>query len=168
MSQNDDTFRSPKRDKMQKLRTPHMRALRKELLIARADVERMELRQATYDLRTSVTHFSVLRFLMPGSGGSRRWGKRGRGGSAGGIGGMLASLLGSGNVGLLFKQYPVIGSLASLVLTKPVRTKLLHSAKPVLKWGGLALAGWEGWRIYTQMKNAAPETSNDAVDPTVF
>jgi len=40
--------------------------------------------------------------------------------------------------------------------------------KPVLKWGGLALAGWEGWRIYTQMKNAAPETSNDAVDPTVF
>src|ERR1700761_4345780 len=98
MSQNDDTFRSPKRDKMQKLRTPHMRALRKELLIARADVERMELRQATYDLRASVTHFSFLRFLMPG-GGSRRWGKRGA--SSGGIGGMLGSLLGSGNVAVL-------------------------------------------------------------------
>ncbi|SAK77148.1 hypothetical protein AWB76_05098 [Caballeronia temeraria] len=167
MSQNDDTFKTPKRAKMQKLRTPHMRALRKELLIARADVERMELRQATHDLRASVTHFSVLRFLMPGGGGSRRWGKR-RGASAGGIGGMLASLLGSGNIGLLLKQYPVIGSLASLVLTKPVRTKLLRSAKPVLKWGGLALAGWEGWRIYRQMKAAAPETSTDAVDPTVF
>ncbi|MFM0324133.1 DUF3318 domain-containing protein [Caballeronia glebae] len=167
MSQHDDTFKSPKRDKMQKLRTPHMRALRKELLIARADVERMELRQATHDLRASVTHFSVLRFLMPGGGGgSRRWGKRG--GSTGGIGGMLGSLLGSGNVGVLFKQYPVIGSLASLVLTKPVRTKLLHSAKPVLKWGGLALAGWEGWRIYQQMKSATPETSSDAADPTVF
>ncbi|BBU28317.1 hypothetical protein BTHE68_20510 [Burkholderia sp. THE68] len=162
MSQNDDTFRSPKRDKMQKLRTPHMRALRKELLIARADVERMELRQATYDLRSSVTHFSFLRFLMPG-GGSRRWGKRRT--SAGGI---LGSLLGSGNVGLLLKQYPIIGSLASLVLTKPVRTKLLHGAKPVLKWGGLALAGWEGWRIYQQMKTAAPETPSDAADPTVF
>ncbi|SAK43486.1 hypothetical protein AWB75_00563 [Caballeronia catudaia] len=165
MSQHD-TFRTPKRDKTQKLRTPHMRALRKELLIARADVERMELRQATYDLRASVTHFSFLRFLMPGGGGSRRWGKRRA--SPGGIGGMLGALLGSGNMGMLLKQYPIIGSVASLMLTKPVRTKLLRSAKPVLKWGGLALAGWEGWRIYQQMKSAAPETSNDAVDPTVF
>ena len=165
MSQHDDTFRSPKRDKAKKLRTPHMRALRKELLIARADVERMELRQATHDLRSSVTHFSFLRFLMPG-GGAPRWGKRR--GSAGGIGGVLGSLLGSGNIGLLLKQYPIVGSLASLILTKPVRTKLLRSAKPVLKWGGLALAGWEGWRIYQQMKTAAPETSTNAVDPTVF
>ncbi|SAK69949.1 hypothetical protein AWB79_03732 [Caballeronia hypogeia] len=150
---------------MQKLRTPQMRALRKELLIARADVERMELRQATYDLRASVTHFSFLRFLMPG-GGSRRWG-RGRA-SSGGIGGVLGSLLGSGSIGVLLKQYPIIGSLASLILTKPVRTKVLHGAKPLLKWGGLALAGWEGWRIYQQMKSTTTETSNNAVDPTVF
>ncbi|SAL74584.1 hypothetical protein AWB71_04863 [Caballeronia peredens] len=163
MSQHDDTFKTPRRN-MQKLRTPHMRALRKELLIARADVERMELRQATYDLRASVTHFSFLRFLMPG-GGSRRWGKRG---ATGGIGGVLTSLLGSGNVGVLFKKYPIIGSIASLVLTKPVRTKLLHGAKPLLKWGSLALAGWEGWRIYQQMKSTTTETSTDAVDPTVF
>ncbi|WP_321796247.1 DUF3318 domain-containing protein [Caballeronia sp. J97] len=166
MSQHDDTFKTPRRDKSQTLRTPHMRALRKELLIARADVERMELRQATYDLRASVTHFSFLRFLMPGGGRSRRWGRRGA--SAGGIGAMLGSLLGSGNVGMLLKQYPVIGSIVSLVFTKPVRTKLLRSAKPVLKWGGLALAGWEGWRIYQQMKSTAPETSSDAADPTVF
>ena len=71
-------------------------------------------------------------------------------------------------IGVLLKQYPIVGSLASLILTKPVRTKLLRSAKPVLKWGGLALAGWEGWRIYQQMKTAAPETSTNAVDPTVF
>lgn len=164
MSQHDDTFKTPRRDKMQKLRTPHMRALRKELLIARADVERMELRQATYDLRASVTHFSFLRFLMPG-GRSRRWGRRG---ASSGIGGMLGSLLGSGNLGVLIKQYPIIGSVASLVLTKPVRTKLLRSAKPLLKWGGLGLAGWEAWRIYQQMKSTTSETSNDAVDPTVF
>ena len=165
MSQHDDTFKSPRRDTTRKLRTPHMRALRKELLIARADVERMELRQATYDLRSSVTHFSFLRFLLPG-GGSRRWGRRGA--SAGGIGGVLGSLLGSGNIGVLFKQYPIIGSLASLVLTKPVRTKVLRGAKPLLKWGGLALAGWESWRIYRQMKSTTTETSNNAVDPTVF
>ncbi|SAK95501.1 DUF3318 domain-containing protein [Caballeronia ptereochthonis] len=164
MSQHDDTFKTPKHSKMQKLRTPQMRALRKELLLARADVERMELRQATYDLRASVTHFSFLRFLIPG-GGSRRWGRRG---ASSGIAGMLGSLLGSGNVGALLKPYPIIGSVASLVLTRPVRTRLLRSAKPLLKWGGLALAGWEGWRIYQQMKSTATETSNDAVDPTVF
>ncbi|CCD37890.1 hypothetical protein BKIR_c211_0167 [Candidatus Paraburkholderia kirkii UZHbot1] len=164
MSQPDDTFKTPRRNKMQKLRTPHMRALRKKLLIARADVERMELRQATYNLRASVTHFSFLRFLMPG-GHSRRWGKRG---ASSGIVGMLGALLGSGKMGVLFKQYPVIGSIASLVLTKPVRTKLLRGAKPLLKWGGLGLAVWEAWRIYQQMKATTAETSNDAVDPTMF
>ncbi|CAH2774511.1 MAG: FIG00453113: hypothetical protein [uncultured Caballeronia sp.] len=164
MSQHDDPFKTPRRNKMQKLSTPHMRALRKELLIARTDVERMELWQATYDLRASVTHFSFLRFLMPG-GRSRRWGKRG---ASSGIVGMLRALLGSGKMGVLFKQYPVIGSIASLVLTKPVRTKLLRGAKPLLKWGGLGLAGWEAWRIYQQMKATTAETSHDAVDPTVF
>jgi hypothetical protein len=168
MSQQDDTFKTPKRDKMQKLRTPHMRALRKELLIARADVERMEMRQATHDLRSSITHFSFLRFLIPGGGGTSRWSRRGRNASSGGIGGMLGSLLGSANIGTLFKQYPIIGSVASLVLTKSVRTKLLGGAKPLLKWGGLGFAGWEAWRIYQQMKSNTPETSNDAVDPTVF
>jgi hypothetical protein len=169
MPQHNDSFKTPKRDKMQKLRTPHMRALRKELLIARADVERMEMRQATVDLRESVTHFSFLRFLMPG-GRSRRTGRRGAS-AGGGIGNILGSLFGGGGggLGVLFKQYPIIGSIASLVLTKPVRTKVLHGAKPLLKWGGLGLAAWEGWRIYQQIKApASPETSTDAADPTVF
>jgi hypothetical protein len=168
MSKPDETFKTPRRDKTQKLRTPHMRALRKELLIARADVERMELRQATLDLRSSVTHFSFLRFLMPNRGGNRRFGSR-RGASGGGIGETLSSLLGGGGgIGLLFKQFPVIGSLASLILTRPVRTRLIGGAKPLLKWGGLGFAAWEGWRIYQQMKSTTTETSNDAVDPTVF
>ncbi|WP_277187084.1 DUF3318 domain-containing protein [Caballeronia sp. BR00000012568055] len=170
MPQHDESFKAPKRDKMQKLRTPHMRALRKELLIARADVERMEMRQATVDLRESVTHFSFLRFLMPG-GKSRRTGRRG-GSAGGGIGNILGSLLGGGGgggIGTLFKQYPIIGSIASLVLTKPVRTTVLRGAKPLLKWGGLGLAACEGWRIYQQIKApAASETPADAADPTVF
>ena len=72
MSHYDDTFKAQKRATAHKLSTPHMRALRKELLIARADVERMELAQASADLRYKVSHFSVLNLLMPG----RR--KRGR------------------------------------------------------------------------------------------
>jgi hypothetical protein len=169
MANHDESFKKPRRDKMQKLRTPHMRALRKELLIARADVERMELRQATHDLRESVTHFSFLRMLMPG-GKNRRSSRRGA--SGGGIGSMLGSLFsgggGLGGLSLLLKQYPIIGSVASLVLTKPVRTKVLHGAKPLLKWGGLGFAAWEGWRIYQQMKAPAPEPATDATDPTVF
>src|ERR1700709_325524 len=72
MSHYDDTFKAQKRATAHKLSTPHMRALRKELLIARADVERMELAQAGDDLRYKFSHFSVVNLLMPG----RR--KRGR------------------------------------------------------------------------------------------
>src|SRR5258708_33730676 len=79
MSHNDDTFKVQKRANAHKLSTPHMRALRKELLIARADVERMELAQASADLRYKVSHFSILNLLMPGRS------KRGRGSSGGGF-----------------------------------------------------------------------------------
>ena len=165
MSQNDDTFKAQKRTQAHKLSTPHMRALRKELLIARADVERMELAQASADLRHSVKNFSVLKFLVPGRSG-KGWGKRAAAGS--GVGGMLSGLLGGGNLTGLLKQYPVLSSLASLILTKPVRTKLLRSTKPVLKWGGLGLLAWEAYRVWKQMKATSTETSSDAVDPTVF
>ncbi len=67
-----------------------MRALRKELLIARADVERMELAQASADLRYKVSHFSVLNLLMPG----RR--KRGRASGGSGFMSGLSGLFNSG------------------------------------------------------------------------
>ena len=75
-----------------------MRALRKELLIARADVERMEIAQATTDLRYSVTHFSFLKMLIPGrkAGG---FGKGRAASSGGGILSLLTGLLSGGNLG---------------------------------------------------------------------
>src|SRR5260370_24999780 len=101
MSHYDDTFKAQKRAPAHKLSTPHMRALRKELLIARADVERMELAQASADLRYKVSHFSFLNLLIPG----RR--KRGR---ASGGGGVMSRLSGVFNIasrqGPLLKQYP--------------------------------------------------------------
>jgi hypothetical protein len=156
MSQLDDTFKAQKRAAAHRLSTPHMRALRKELLIARADVERMELAQASADLRYNVTHFSFLKFLMPGRSKRKASGSDGgwmsRLGALGGLfGGGGAGRSGPG-LGVLLRQYPVISSLASLVLTKPVRTKLLRSAKPLLKWGGLGLLGWEAYRVYQQVK----------------
>jgi hypothetical protein len=164
MSQTDDTFKAQKRANAHKLSTPHMRALRKELLIARADVERMELAQASADLRYKVKHFSVLNLIMPGRG------KRGR---TSGVGGFMSRMTGgagglfnAGNLSLLLKQYPVVGSLASLVLAKPVRTRLLASAKPLLKWGGLGLVGWEAYRVWQQMKSTPANTPADTVvDP---
>ena len=165
MSHNDDTFKAQKRATAHKLSTRHMRALRKELLIARADVERMELAQASADLRYKVSHFSFLSLLIPGRG------KRGR--SPGGSGfmsrlGGLSGLFNKGSgLGLLLKQYPIVSSLASLVLTKPVRTRLLRSAKPILKWGGLGLVGWEVYRVWQQMKSSPDEPlpADVAVDP---
>jgi Protein of unknown function (DUF3318) len=164
MSQPNDAFKAQKRATAHKLSTPHMRALRKELLIARADVERMEIAQATSDLRDSVTHFSFLKFLIPGRS-SRRSGAGG-----GGIAQTLSGLLSGGGLNLLLKQYPVISSLASLLLAKPLRAGLSRGAKPALKWGGLALVAWEAYRVWQQMKTPqTPETPPaDTTDPTVF
>lgn len=171
MSHYDDTFKAQRRANSHKLSTPNMRALRKELLIARADVERMEVAQATADLRYSIKHFSVLKFLMPGRRNTRR------GSGTGGLLGKLSGLSGLGNfgnlggmmrnggIGLLLKQYPVVSSLFSLLLAKPVRARLLSSAKPVLKWGGLGLVGWEAYRVWQQIKSAPPETTVEEVEP---
>ena len=81
--------------------------------------------------------------------------------------GLSGLFSGAGGLGLLLKQYPVVSSLASLVLTKPVRTRLLRSAKPILKWGGLGLVGWEVYRVWQQMKSSPDEPlpADVAVDP---
>ncbi|MBN3763160.1 DUF3318 domain-containing protein [Burkholderia sp. Ac-20365] len=152
---SDNAYRS-NRPTAKDLSAPHLRALRKELLIVRADVERMELAQATLELRNAVTHFSWLKFIVPGFAGSMPWGRR-RGGMPGGIGALL-------------KEYPLISSIASLVLAKPIRNTVFATAKPALKWGSVGLAAWEAFRIYQQVKResrkpgaaAAAAASDDA------
>ncbi|AOJ09016.1 hypothetical protein WS62_21485 [Burkholderia sp. ABCPW 14] len=120
------------------------RALRKELLILRSDVERLELAQAGAELRQSVTHFRWLKFLVPGvSGGSL--GKSARSVNA--------------TLGTLVSQYPLLSSLASVVLAKPMRALLRASARPALKWGAVGFAVWEAYQIWKQAKS-----SDDASD----
>jgi hypothetical protein len=145
---SDTAFRN-KRHQAKDLSAPHLRALRKELLLVRADVERMELAQATIELRQAVTHFSWLKFILPGFGGMRM-------GT-----GSKARFLNAGSIGALLKQYPLISSIASLVLAKPLRATIVAGAKPALKWGGLALAGWEAYRIWQQMKNESAASTDD-------
>ena len=143
-SHSDHAFRS-KRPPSRDLSAPHLRALRKELLLVRADVERMELAQATIELRQAVTHFSWLKFLVPGLA-NMRWGK---GKSAG------------SGIAALLKEYPLISSMASLLLAKPLRATVAAGAKPVLKWGSLGLAAWEAYRIWQQMKNESRGAAKD-------
>lgn len=144
-SHSDTAFRS-KRRPSRDLSAPHLRELRKELLLVRADVERMELAQATVELRQAVTHFSWLKFVVPGFAGMRFGAPKGAGAS----------------IGALLKQYPLISSIASLVLAKPLRATVAASAKPVLKWGSLGLAAWEAYRIWQQMKNDSPAKADTA------
>ncbi|TDY25337.1 uncharacterized protein DUF3318 [Paraburkholderia sp. BL6665CI2N2] len=148
---SDTAFRN-KRHQAKDLSAPHLRALRKELLLVRADVERMELAQATIELRQAVTHFSWLKFILPGFGGMRV-GK-----------GSKASFLNAGSVGALLKQYPLISSIASIVLAKPLRTTVVAGAKPVLKWGSVGLAAWEAYRIWQQMKRDSAASSGGNVE----
>lgn len=150
---SDTAFRN-KRHQAKDLSAPHLRALRKELLLVRADVERMELAQATVELRQAVTHFSWLKFILPGFGGMRV-GK-----------GSKANFINAGTIGALLKQYPIISSVASLILAKPLRATVAAGAKPVLKWGSLGLAAWEAYRIWQQMKQESAASSADKVDST--
>jgi len=136
---SDTAFRN-QRHQSKQLSAPHLRALRKELLMVRADVERMELVQATFELRQAVTHFSWLKFILPGFGGLRV-GK-----------GPKASIINAGTLGALLKQYPVISSIASILLAKPLRTTVAAGAKPALKWGSIGLVAWEAYRIWQQIK----------------
>ncbi|MDR3097146.1 MAG: DUF3318 domain-containing protein [Paraburkholderia sp.] len=130
--QPDHAFR-PERTRSRNLSTPQLRALRKELLIVRASVERAEMAASVVELREAVTHFSWLRFIVPGFGNV----------------GLNRASSGLGN---LLKQYPLLSSIASLVLAKPLRESVTSAARPVVKWGGLALTAWEAWRIWQQVR----------------
>ncbi|WP_186250906.1 DUF3318 domain-containing protein [Burkholderia gladioli] len=139
---SDDLFRQPR--SRHKLSATQYRALRKELLILRSDVERLELAQAGGELREALTHFRWLKLLMPGfSGGSLSKSAKG----------LNASL------GSLVSQYPLVSSLASAVLAKPVRSLVTRGAGPAIKWGSIGFAVWEAYQIWkgAQREKAAAE-----------
>ncbi|KVV37330.1 hypothetical protein WT27_19535 [Burkholderia territorii] len=121
------------------------RALRKELLILRSEVERLELAEAAAEVRHAVTRFSWLKVFVPGLSGTR-FSQSARN--------LNASL------GHLVNQYPMLSSLASLVLAKPVRSLLRASAGPALKWGTLGFAAWEVYRIWKQSRDERETAAN--------
>ncbi|MDR6500929.1 DUF3318 domain-containing protein [Burkholderia sp. MS455] len=122
------------------------RALRKELLILRSEVERLELAAAAGEMRQAVTRFSWLKVFIPGLSGSKF--------------SQSAKNL-NASLGHLVNQYPMLSSLASLVLAKPVRSLLRASAGPALKWGTLGFAAWEVYRIWKQSRDERELDAHD-------
>ncbi|MFC5428733.1 DUF3318 domain-containing protein [Paraburkholderia denitrificans] len=142
-----DTAFRPARPRSRDLSTPQLRALRKELLIVRASVERAEIAGAIGELRDSVARFSWLRFLVPGA--DRSYGR--------GLGAGLGNLL---------KQYPLLSSLVSLILAKPLRSGVVSALRPVIKWGGLAFTAWEAWRLFQQARQQGDQAAGSASSGT--
>lgn len=133
------------------LSSPQLRAVRKELLLLRAEVERSEFVQARAELHHSLASFGWLKLFVPGFSGGRRKapGK--------GINATLTDWI---------SGHPLASSLASVVLAKPLRATLAAGAKPLLKWGSLGVAAWAGYRLLAQMIRHEREPSKTQSDDT--
>lgn len=136
MSQTSTPHTQPaRRSPVRNLNSRQMRAVRKELLILRAEVERTEFAQARHELRHSLASFGWLKLLVPGFAAPRS-----RGGK-----GLNASITD------WVANHPLASSLASLVLARPLRATLSAGAKPLFKWGSLGAAAWTGYRLVAQI-----------------
>lgn len=127
-----------------------MRAVRKELLLLRAEVERAEFVQARAELHRKFANLSWLKLLVPGLGLGR---PRGRSAGHGGNGSITEWVF----------SHPLVSSLASVVLTKPLRATIAAGAKPLLKWGAVGAAAWAGLRAWSEYSRKQRERARDDV-----
>ena len=102
-------------------------AIRKEILLLRCELERLELREATTELRGRFAHFGWLRMLMPRMGGAR-----------GGVAGL----------GHLLKDYPFASSLISLALTHGPKLRGLSRVRPWLKISAAGFGAWQAYKLW--------------------
>lgn len=128
-----------------------MRAVRKELLLLRAEVERSEFAQARAELHRKFANLSWLKLLVPGLGRVRSTG------TSRGVNATLSDWV---------FNHPLVSSLASLVLTKPLRATVSAGAKPLLKWGALGAAGWAALRVWSQFSHKRHEHEQEMEAPS--
>ncbi|MCG1042682.1 DUF3318 domain-containing protein [Mycetohabitans sp. B8] len=112
---------------------PKVRAIRKELLLARADLDRLDIADAGQALRQGVSKLSWIRWLMPGIGRFR-------------------SLRRLPAIGALLDQHPVLASIASAAFAGPVRRVVIRNAKPLLKWTVVGAAAWQGYKLWKEVR----------------
>lgn len=101
-------------------------ALRKEIVLTKIAVERAELAQSTQRWRNTLHGFRWVRLLIPGLSRPQS----------------LFKLSG------LLQRYPYVSSVASLAVTGLLRTPVGRLIRPVLKWGGLGVLAWQGYRLW--------------------
>jgi hypothetical protein len=144
MSQSTSPNAAPReRSPVRNPSSPQMRAVRKELLLLRAEVERADFVRARVELRTSLERFGWLKLFLPRFSSVRT--------------------KGSGKSVSDWLNHPLVGSLASLLLAKPLRSTLAAGAKPLLKWGTLGAVAWAGFRLLARTirrEHGGSEASN--------
>jgi hypothetical protein len=124
---------------------PKVRAIRKELLLARADLDRLDIAGAGHELRQGAAKLSWIRWLMPGISRFR-------------------SLHRLPVIGALLNQHPVLGSIASAAFAGPVRRVVIRNAKPLLKWTVLGAAAWQGYKLWKAVRPQRHTTAAVAKD----
>ncbi|RZS77943.1 hypothetical protein [Pigmentiphaga kullae] len=102
---------------------------RKELLLARSSIERMELAAHLHQIKEAVTPGQVLKSVLPSLGGSR---------------GMATAM----QAWRFLRRYPIVSSAASMVLAR-VR---LGGVFRLLKLGGGAVAAYQAYKLWRAIK----------------
>lgn len=115
------------------------RHLRKEILLLRAAVERADIAETSAELRHTFAHFGWLKWLAPAWTVGRA--------EVGAIGGLM-------------KEYPLLASLASVVLSAPLRRIAARVGGPAAKLGAVALAGWTIYKVWRSTRADAAEASD--------
>jgi hypothetical protein len=128
-----------------------MRAVRKELLLLRAEVERAEFVQARAELHRKFANLSWLKLLVPGLGSVR---------PKGGGRGVNATIMD------WVLNHPLASSVASLALGKPLRATVAAGAKPLLTWGAVGAAAWAGVKLWSHLSRARTGQEPPAQDDT--
>jgi hypothetical protein len=127
MSQSTSSHEAREHSPVRDRSTRQLRAVRKELLLLRSEVERAEFTRSRVELRTSLERFGWLKLFLPRF--SKVSGKR------------------SGTTLTDWINHPLVGSLVSLLVAKPLRSKIVAGTKPLMKWGTIGATAWAGYRV---------------------
>jgi len=126
-----------------RLSAAQLREVRKELLVARAAVERMTVLEARQDLAGQLTPFGWLGLLVPG------FRRRAEAGNVEGLLSTLPAFLQPVAQILLplLRRHPLSSALLSLLLGLPSSTRL-RKAGGSAKWAGAAVLGFKAWGLW--------------------
>ncbi|UDG82341.1 DUF3318 domain-containing protein [Candidatus Vallotia cooleyia] len=114
---------------LEKLSDPRVRAIRKELLLSRAALNRLDIAGAGQALHQSALRLSWIGWLIPGISQFR-------------------ALRRFPAISALLNEHVVMQSMASAVFSGPVRRAVIRNAKPLLKVIVISLVAWKSYKLW--------------------